>query len=86
MVDHDAMNAKKNAPHWIRQLKPMGQWSDKTSAPINSNQRQSAHGIVATPRGRVWRKFLIRIHAQRFLTGKRVSKAPCFHGNEVSCK
>jgi transposase len=32
MVDYEAMSAKKNAPRWIRQLKLIGQWPDKTSA------------------------------------------------------
>jgi len=36
MVDYDSMSAKKNAPRWIRQLKLIGQWPDKTSAPANA--------------------------------------------------
>lgn len=36
MVDYDAMSAKKNAPRWIRQLKLIGQWPDKTAAPTSA--------------------------------------------------
>ena len=33
MADYEAMSAKKNAPRWIRQLKLIGQWPDKATAP-----------------------------------------------------
>ncbi len=36
MVDYDAMSAKKNAPRWIKQLKMIGQWPDKTPAPTSA--------------------------------------------------
>jgi hypothetical protein len=48
MVDHDAMNAKKNVPRWIRQLKPIGQWPDKTSAPISAWHRRHPEGAGQT--------------------------------------
>lgn len=31
-VDYAAMSAKKNAPRWIKQLKSIGKWPDKTAA------------------------------------------------------
>ena len=36
MVDYAAMSAKKNAPRWIRQLKLIGQWPDKTPTPASA--------------------------------------------------
>ncbi len=36
MVDYHAMSAKKNAPRWIRQLKLIGQWPDRTPVPAKT--------------------------------------------------
>jgi transposase len=36
MVDYDAMSAKNNAPRWIKQLKLIGQWPDRTPAPATA--------------------------------------------------
>ena len=36
MVDYEAMSAKKNAPRWIKQLKLIGQWPEKTPAPASA--------------------------------------------------
>jgi hypothetical protein len=30
------MSAKKNAPHWIKQLKLIGKWPDKVQVPASA--------------------------------------------------
>lgn len=34
-VNYDEMSARKNAPRWIKQLKLIGKWPDKKTAPAN---------------------------------------------------